>query len=845
MCAEHCSRLPMGTMQTRPKSPLAPAVLPASGPWLRRIGRALVASATLCGLVAALRGDEPLLERRNILRQPAGSSRAMYDPQVLPVQDDVQFQVPQLVQPQLQAQFQPQFQAQAPLPAPQQPQVIQPPRAAKLAEPGLGAPGEVAAPLPSRLQMLTTESSQLGATPRPTPEVKAQFREYIEGIIDPSNTLDLIKGRPRILLFRTAPTRVQIADDETANYTIITPNELSVTGKAVGSTVLNLWFPDPKAPEGSRILSYLVRVLPDPEDKDRLDRVYKALELEINKAFPDSVVHIMLVGDKVVVTGEAKDIVECAQIMRVVAAHATGGGGQGRSDREKSAPADEIPMGPNEFGELPPQSLERYLRREVDRNVVNLLHVPGEQQVMLRISVAEVNRSAARSIGMDFSVMNGAGATVFAQQTAAVTAGALTGASLATNGANLPVLLDNGQVSLAIRALRTLNLARSLAEPNLVTLNGQPATFLAGGQFPVPSAAVTFGAVGQSVAFIPFGVQIRFIPYITDRDRVRLQVLAIVSTLDTTLSTSISGSNVPGLNTRTFSNTVEMRSGQTLAVAGLLNNNFGATSNRVPLFGDLPVVGDFFGRNTTTSQEQEVVVLVSPDLVHPLDDCKTPGVPGDDVFEPGDVEFFLLNRLESRRSEDYRAGVRTDWARMHQYQHCEDRFIIGTKGQYYGCCPINEKERQINPKGRKCRGGRCGGGCPDGDCPEVQESVAPALHMSGEPTAAHPLRPGQKVRKAGDKAPAATERAERMASYEEPQRSGDRDAPPAPRLLPEPSGKSQRAAADRAPVRRPAAEKTSKATNSSRGRAPGSTLAPAVVPIGAGETSPVDDGRDR
>lgn len=824
-------------MQKRPEFPLIlTALYPASG-WLSRAAAAVGILMALVGLASPLPGDEPLLDRRNILRQGAGSSRAMYDPQVLPVEEQqVQFQVPQLVQPQLQ----PQFQAQAQLPAPQQPQIIQPQGIPKPAEPALGAPDELAVPGLSRLQMLTTESTALGSTPRPTPEVKAQFREYVEGIIDPSNTLDLIRGRPRILLFKSAPTRVQIADDETANYTVITPNELSVTGKAVGSTVLNLWFPDPKAPEGSRILSYLVRVLPDPEDKDRLDRIYKALELEINKAFPDSVVHIMLVGDKVVVTGEAKDIVECAQIMRIVSAHAPGGGGQ-RGAHDKAAAADEIPALPNEFGELPPQSLEKFLRREVDRNVVNLLHVPGEQQVMLRVSVAEVNRSAARSIGMDFSITNGRGLTVFAQQTAAVTSAALSGAAAATSGANLPVMLDNGQISLAIRALRTLNLARSLAEPNLVTLNGQPATFLAGGQFPVPSAAVTFGAVGQSVAFIPFGVQIRFIPYITDRDRVRLQVLAIVSTLDATLTTNISGSSVPGLNTRTFSNTVEMRSGQTLAVAGLLNNNYGATANRVPLFGDLPVVGDFFGRNTTSSQEQEVVVLVSPDLVHPLDDCKTPGVPGDDVFEPGDVEFFLLNRLESRRSEDYRTVVRTDWARMHQYQHCEDRFIIGTKGQYYGCCPINEKERQINAKGRKCRSGHCRGGCPEGGCPEIDESLSPTLHPSGEPTAAHPLRPGQKIHRSGDKSPAAATRAERVASYEEAEGTSERVRTAAPRLLPDPS-KLQKAPAERLPARRPPAEKSSKATVSSRGRAPDSTLAPTVVPIGTSTPGPKDDG---
>ncbi len=580
----------------------------------------------------------------------------------------------------------------APVRLAQQPEMVLPTRPQTSSEPT--SVDRVFGPDQVRLPMLG-ETSGVGATPHPSPEVKAQFKQYVENIIDPNNVLELVKGRPRILVFKEPPTRVQLGDDAIATYTVITPNELSVTGTALGKTVLNLWFADPKAAEGSRVLSYLVRVIRDPEEKERLDLVYKSLELEINKAFPDSVVHLMFVGDKVVLTGEAKDIVEAAHILRIVSANAPGGnqqfGGGGSQNAQLPANQFNITGNPNQFGELPLQpGPENSTSTHISLNVVNLLRVPGEQQVMLRVTVAEVNRSAARSIGMDFSIANG-GSTIFAQQTNSVVSGALAGAALATNGANLPLMLDNGQVSLAIRALRTLNLARSLAEPNLVTLNGQPAQFRAGGEFPVPNATATFGAVGQSVAFIPFGVQIRFIPYITDRDRVRLQMIAVVSTLDTSLSASISGSNVPGLNTRTFSNSVEMRGGQTLAVAGLIQNNYGATTNRVPLFGDLPVVGNFFGRNNTTSQEQEVVVLVTPELVQPIDACQTPGLPGDDVFEPGDIEFYLLNRLESRRSNDYRTSVRTDYARMQRYHYCEDQFIIGNKGQVYGCCPSPEK----------------------------------------------------------------------------------------------------------------------------------------------------------
>jgi pilus assembly protein CpaC len=200
-----------------------------------------------------------------------------------------------------------------------------------------------------------------------------------------------------------------------------------------------------------------------------------------------------------------------------------------------------------------------------------------------------------------------------------------------------------------------------LAEPNLVTLNGQTASFQAGGQFPVPQITGFTAAGLQGVAFVPFGVQLAFTPIVTDKDRIRLTVSAEVSTRDlATAQTVINGAGVPSLQTRNFQTTVELREGQTLAVAGLIQNNLGADSPRVPFFGDLPLVGPLFGVSHTSAGEQEIVVLITPELVHPLEPHEVPPLPGSDIFEPGDLEFYLLARLESRRYEDYRSPVRTD-----------------------------------------------------------------------------------------------------------------------------------------------------------------------------------------
>ena len=433
----------------------------------------------------------------------------------------------------------------------------------------------------------------------------------------------------------------------------------------------------------------MVVVLPDPEraaldvleERKRLEAQVKAfeqalkvLEREIKQAFPDSDVQLSLVGEQVVVRGESKDIVEAAQILRIVAEHTP----TARRSKVQS-PNVNVAFIPGLGDEQAAVTAIRDLLQG-NSNLVNLLRVPGEQQVMLMVTVAEVNRDAARSVGINFDIKHGAA------EVGQFTGGLLTALASHGTSANLPVSLDNGQTFIAIQALRTLDFARSLAEPNLTTLNGRPANFQAGGSFPIPTSVVTPGGAAQSVTYQNFGVALQFVPYITDRDRIRLQLNASVSTPSVT-QTQVSGASVPSeITQRQFSTTVELREGQTLSVAGLIQNNMTTKSNRVPLWGDLPIIGRTGGLDNVASQEQELVVLVTPMLVHPLDMCKTPPLPGNDVFEPGDVEFYLLGHLEGRRSEDYRASVRTDFCRQKRYCDCNDLFIIGPHGTTYGCC---------------------------------------------------------------------------------------------------------------------------------------------------------------
>jgi pilus assembly protein CpaC len=584
------------------------------------------------------------------------------------------------------------FQELPTLPEPMKPSKAPPEKAGTLPMPRPGGAAANAA----RLERLTPNATGFGRTPQPTAKDLLEMNKYIEKFIDPRNVVDLVRGRIRLLVMKEAPKRVQIGDSTIAEYAFVGGKalEISLSGRAVGSTVLNLWFDDPAQKDKEKVLSILVRVIPDPEERERLEGVYKALEKEINQHFPDSVVHLKLLGDKLAVSGQAHDGVEANQILRIVRANAPGdnsgqGGGPGNGSRGASGgkpAAAQIPLGPESMprpddpgvdDENP--GLEDYLLSG-GPNVINMMKIPGEQQVMLKVTVAEVNRAAARSIGVNFSITNNQGLTVFQNTTGAIGGMALAAAGIPNPINNLPVALDNGQIVLAINALRTLNYARSLAEPNLVTLNGKTALFQAGGEFPIPVVTGnTFNGL-QGVNFVPFGVRLRFTPFITDKDRIRLNLQGSVSTRDAAIGTNIGNSSVSGLNSRRFSTIVEMREGQTLAIAGLIQNNLGTDSTRVPFFGDMPIIGRLASFDRTTHAEQELIVLVTPQLVHPMGAKEVPPLPGADLFEPNDIEFYLLGRLESHQGRDYRSPVMTDWSRLRRNNRIESSHIFGASG---------------------------------------------------------------------------------------------------------------------------------------------------------------------
>jgi pilus assembly protein CpaC len=213
-----------------------------------------------------------------------------------------------------------------------------------------------------------------------------------------------------------------------------------------------------------------------------------------------------------------------------------------------------------------------------------------------------------------------------------------------------------------VNAMRQNNLLSILAEPNLIALNGQQASFLAGGQFPVPvpQSGGTAGAPLVTIQWQKFGVQLDFIPYVLEDETIRLHVTPDVSSIDFSIGTSILGTQVPGLNERSATTTVEMREGQTLAIAGLLSVTLDAQTKRIPVLGDLPYIGPLFGNSSHQRVEKELLVLVTPHLVSPMDPCQVPALPTDAVKDPTDCEFYLKNAIEGHKDPEHSSTANWD-----------------------------------------------------------------------------------------------------------------------------------------------------------------------------------------
>ncbi len=588
--------------------------------------------------------------------------------------------------------------------------------------PGLGIPRVIPIePLPGQLQgqtptaarpkviQLRRDSTGLlpalpsGPTPRRTyGEVAGDVSNLIEKILEPEAEIALVAGECKVVQTKRTLTRVVVANPQVADVELLADQPearlLNVTGKSFGTTSLTLW------DESNRPVSFLVRVTVDS----------KELETRVNQAFPGAQVKVRQVGSQIILDGQVPEAKMMSDILQVVQAAirtspgframmggmAGGGGATGGAGGGMAGGAGGMAGGGGGMG------------GGMGMTIINRVVVPGPRQVLLHVKIAELNRTGVRQIGVSWLDTKGQsiigspiGATggVGASATASHSTGASNPIGLlspvtstfeatgtATGGSTSPAtplfgVFNSGHFSLFINALRTNSLAKVLAEPNLVALDGQPARFLVGGNYPYPvpqSSSIPGGTAVVTIQFARFGTILNFIPQILANDVIRLDVEPVVSNLDSAIGITLPGNiTVSGIAERSARTVVELREGQTLAIAGLIQLSTRASSDRIPGLGDLPIVGPWFSFTQITSVETETVILVTPELVAPLDKNEVTEAPGDRVYQPNDAEFYFLGRMEGKLGREFRGPISDqDPLRLMKHFQSEQQWVLGPHG---------------------------------------------------------------------------------------------------------------------------------------------------------------------
>ena len=402
--------------------------------------------------------------------------------------------------------------------------------------------------------------------------------------------LNLISGKSTILKSAVPIKRVSIANPEIANFLLLSSKEIYLTGKTAGTTNLTLW-QNNKATE-----FYDIEVAYD------LSR----LKQKVHEMLPEEKdLQIFNTNDSITLAGRMINTTNLSKVTALTQAYAPKG------------------------------------------KINNMVQVGGVHQVMLEVSIAEMSRSTTKKLGINFTWVNGNdfGVSLLGGLVSDFD-GATTVFSPAVN-ALFRFSKGNSTWTGFIDALKEDGLVKILAEPTLIALSGQNAEFLAGGEFPVPVPQQN-GAV--TVDYKTFGVGLNFTPTVLSEDVISMKVAPEVSELDLSTAIQFSGYVVPGIRSRRASTTIELADGQSFAIAGLLQDRINEAISKFPLLGDIPILGALFRSETFQKSESELIIIVTPHLVKPLNMAKQT-LPTDFFIEPNDAEFYLEGRLEGREKE--------------------------------------------------------------------------------------------------------------------------------------------------------------------------------------------------
>jgi pilus assembly protein CpaC len=277
-----------------------------------------------------------------------------------------------------------------------------------------------------------------------------------------------------------------------------------------------------------------------------------------------------------------------------------------------------------------------------DQKIINLMRIANEQQVMLRVRVAEVSKTAIKNLGIDWNVSNIALGDGLVNAVLPGATSLTTPATIAGSAAGLGPI---GSLDATLSLLEQQNLARSLAEPNLVTVSGEVANILVGGETPIPVAQDNNNI---TVEFKPFGIALSFLPVVLDSGRISLKIGTEVSALDTTNQVTICTgcSAISGLKVRRANSVVELPSGGSLMMGGLLSNDITSGLHGIPGAMDIPILGQLFRSNAFQHNETELVITVTALMVKPVQP-KLLALPTDGFAPASDLDFYFLGHLQN------------------------------------------------------------------------------------------------------------------------------------------------------------------------------------------------------
>lgn len=409
-----------------------------------------------------------------------------------------------------------------------------------------------------------------------------QVNFSIEG---PAERLEMVVSTSRIVTLQSKIPRLLVGNPEIVNATPISPNQVQVSALKPGVTQLNVWDEDKK------LYTVDVVVIPDA----------RQLQMLINAEFPDANVRVRPLSSSVYLSGYVPTPAAVESIVKIA---------------------------------------EDYYPK-----VINALQIGGVQQVLLKTKVMEVSRTKLREAGFDWQFLDG---QEFVFQASSNLLGSGDGIGQATSAAGDTVrfgIVDGTQQFFGfIEALRENQLMKILAEPQLVALSGQVASFNSGGEFPVP---IPQSLGTTTVEYREYGTRVDFVPIVLGNGNIRLEVRPRVSELDLARGTSINGELVPGFNVRWVDTSVEMKAGQTLALAGLIQERTESYNRGIPGLSEIPWFGAPFRRVHERVNEVELLIVVTPEFIEASDPAELPVCgPGETTTSPNDCELYFRRYSE-------------------------------------------------------------------------------------------------------------------------------------------------------------------------------------------------------